>query len=127
MAFPDVERNLVHLLADLVGGLDHAGTETPGNLGDRLPYIRVRRFGGADDGISDAPVMDVDTFAGTRTAAVALAESVRDRLLAAPHHVDGVVLDHVITSTGPREIPWGGEGVRRWAATYRVTARRPIG
>ena len=123
-SFPDTERALAHLLADLAGGLDHVGTETPANLGDRLPYIRVRRFGGTDDGLTDLAIVDIDSFADTRTASVDLAEAIRDRLLAGPHHVTGAVIDRVVTSTAPREIPWSGDAVRRWAATYRAAARR---
>ena len=122
--FPDTERALVYLLADLAGGLGSIGTETPANLGTRAKYVRVRRFGGTDDGITDLSIMDIDAFATDRTTAIATAEAIRDRLYTGPHHVDGVVLDRVVTSTSPREIPWSGDEVRRWAATYRVTARR---
>ena len=122
--FPDTERNLDHLLADLAGGLTNIGIETPGNLATRARYIRVHRFGGADDGLTDLSVVDIDVFAPNRTDAITTAEAVRDRLLDGPHHVDGAVLDQVTTSTAPREIPWSGGDVRRWAATYRVSARR---
>jgi hypothetical protein len=125
MSFPDVDKALVYLLADLVGGLEHAGTETPSDLQNRLPYIRVGRVGGTSDEASDYPVVDVDYFSplGSRDAAVDGAEAVRQRLTGSYHVVNGVVLDDVDCLTGPRELPWLGTGVRRFTGTYRVVTR----
>lgn len=122
--FPDVERALLDLIAPLLGSAEQTGTETPADLQQRLPFGRVTRVGGPDDGISDRAVVDVDVFAATRSQAYDIAESVRQLLLAAPHAVAGVVLDSVGTIVGPRELPWADENVRRWSATYRAVARR---
>lgn len=123
--FPDIEDAVCELLEDLIA----VGTDLPSDLKASLPFVRVYRFAGGDDRITDRAVIGVDTFAGTRSDARSLAEQVRQRLIAAPHVVefdDGlvVVIDTAITSEGPHEVPWGDAAVRRRAATYSLTLRR---
>lgn len=130
MPFPDVSKALSYLLAPLVGGITHAGTETPANLQQVLDFIRVGRVTGPDDGVTDFPVVDVDYFAATRDLAVAGADRVRDFLtLDSPYHVvqypgGRAVLDRVATAVGPRQLPWLATGVVRITGTYRVETRR---
>lgn len=121
--FPDIEVVLVELLLDLASG--GAGTATPSNLQDTMPYLRVQRIGGEDNGWTDAPLVAIDAFAADRPTAQALAEAVRQRLLTGPHTVDAGTVDNATTATGPNEVPWSDDQtVRRFAASYRVTARR---
>lgn len=57
-------------------------TETPANLQDVLPCIRVTRFGGADEEVStfDNPTLDFDCYAATRADARSLAYAVRSSI-----------------------------------------------
>jgi len=121
--YPDTEAVLVDLLLDLADG--GAGTVTPNDLQDVMPYLRVKRFGGLDDLWTDAALVSVDAFAGDRTTAHTLAEAVRQRLLTFPHTLDGATIDRVTTTAGPSEVAWSDDqSVRRFTATYRVTVRR---
>lgn len=124
--FPDIERTLVDLLVDLVAGCDNIGPKTPPGLEAVMPFIRVQRIGGADDGITDSPVVAIDTFAADRSTSLALAEAIRQRLLTGPHTVaDRGTVDKTTTATAPSEVPWStSQTVTRFAASYRVTARR---
>lgn len=122
-AFPDVELALVSLLADLA----RTGTQTPANVEDVLPFLRVACYGGSDDRITDMSRVDVDAFAATKAAASMLAEVVRQRLTGRPHLAGGAVLDRVRTGTKPHYVsyvdnppPW------RYTAAYSITARRPV-
>lgn len=122
-AYPDVEVALVDLLGDLASG--GAGTVTPPDLQDSMPFLRIKRFGGTDDLWTDAALVSVDAFASTRTAAFDLAESVRQRLLTFPHVTAEGTIDRTTTATGPNEVGWSDDQtVRRFTASYRVTVRR---
>lgn len=129
--YPDVEDALTLLLAPLASDPDNTGTETPSDLQDRLnadnyagSFIRVGRFGGPDDGITDAGRYDVDVFAARRSVAVAVAEDVRQFLTAGPHVVGDVLLDEAVTNSGPSPAPWDDPTVRRRTASYTIAARR---
>lgn len=127
--FPDAETAVQDIIADLVGGVEHVGSETPNDLQQRLPFARVTRIGGGDDGVTDTAELDVDVYGTRRTATWMLAEAVRERLLAGPHAltVDGiaVVCDRVSTITGPFQPPGGDDDtVRRFAASYSARFRR---
>lgn len=104
------------------------GTATPDDLTGKLPFGRVRRLGGSDDGLTDTSLVDVDTFvaraAGAYTVGVDLAELVRQLLTSGPHHQAAGVIDRVITTTAPVERPWPDEKVLRRTGTYAVTVRR---
>lgn len=119
-AFPDIEKCVIQTVTDLSTG----GTVTPPNLNTSLPFVRVNRIGGPDDRFIDTARVDVECFAATRDAAYTLAEQVRQRLLNVPHVVAAGRIDSVITDSGPKEIPWGDPSVRRFTASYSVTARR---
>jgi hypothetical protein len=124
MRFPDIEDALVVLLEPLAGGEDHTGTETPANLQDVLPFIRVVRTGGFSDQVNDYATVDIDTFDATyRTGVKPLAERVRQFLTGQTHRVGGVVLDRITCPNAPAELPWA-PGMRRMGATYTVVSRR---
>lgn len=127
--FPDVETVVQDLLADLVGGVSHVGSETPPDLQDRLPFVRVTRFGGADDRVTDYADIDVDCYGSRRTATLRLAEQVRQLLTRGSHVVSSegmrVVLDKVTTELAPFQPPGDEDDtVRRFTASYSVRARR---
>jgi hypothetical protein len=121
--FPDVEVAVLDLLA---ATFPNNGTVTPADFTDVLPFVRVNRYGGTDDRITDAASVAVDVFSDHRSGARDGAEQVRQLLLAGPHAVDGAVLDRVTTVSAPVEASWDNPAIRRWTATYRVTARRPV-
>lgn len=120
--FPDTEAAVLELLADFA---EQLGTVTPADLQDVVPYIRVQRYGGGDDHITDAARVDVDVFAANRAAAWTLSATVHQRMLSFPHVLSNCVIDYVATDIGPRELPWGDPEVRRFTASYQVSARRP--
>lgn len=128
--FIDVEAALVDLLTDLVTNPADVGTVIPSDLQTRLAagrkVIRVRVIGGSDDRISDHPRVDIETFAATRADAKSLAETIRQRLISGGHRTAHGVIDHVATEVVPQEIPYDDPAIRRWSATYRLTARRRV-
>lgn len=131
--FPDSEKILIlgleeefnELAQEVADGTLHVDTETPADLENVLPFVRVGRVAGTDDRFTDRAIMDVEVFAGTRQAAYDLSEAIRTWLLAAPHRVGGVgIIDKAFTEVGPRSLPWDNENVRRRGATYRISTRR---
>ncbi len=120
--FPHVQKLLVLALEGLAGGAEHTGTETPDDLQDRLPFVRVRRVTGDSTWLNDRPVVEVDVFAATQDVAWRLAEDIRDYLVGPPPPLP--LLDRIDCEQGPRELPWADGRVRRWGADYRVTSRR---
>lgn len=127
--YPDVETVVQDVIAELVGGVRHVGSETPPDLQQRLPFVRVTRYGGGDDGVTDAADIDVDVYGDRRTPTLRLAEQVRELLTRGSHVVSSggarVVLDAVETILAPFQPPGNGdETVRRFTASYSVRARR---
>jgi hypothetical protein len=120
--FPDIEVLISLVLQDLAGGPEHADSETPDDLLDRLPFIRSLKVDGDRSRISDRPVLEVDVFGPSRAVAQPLSERVYERLMRvpAPHPA----IDTVITVNAPRELPWGDNRIRRWSATYAFSLRR---
>lgn len=95
--FPDVHALLVTALEGLAGGPEHTGIETPANLAEVLPFVRVRRFGGGSDRFYDFPIVDVDVFGSHYAGTEALAERIRQYLVGPPPAV--VLLDRVDCTT----------------------------
>jgi hypothetical protein len=124
--YPDIERVLCDLLADL----GNTGTRTPDNLQDRLEFIRIRRVGGNDDQVTDRARVDVEVFAATRAAGETLTEQIRRRLsVRGPLTVTSggrpVVVDRSQLLAGPVELAWPDPEVRMFHATYQLESRRP--
>lgn len=120
-AFPDIEAALVTLLEDLAT----TDTATPANLQTAMPFIRVTRFGGADDRFTDSAAVNIDTFAATRADSLALAQTILQRLISGPQVVGTTTLDYTTTATAPNEVPWSDDQtIRRFSASYRLSARR---
>lgn len=119
--FPDVQRLLVAALGVWVGD-DHVDTETPDDLQDQLPFIRVERVGGGRDRISDSPTVELQFYASTYADVQPLAESVSEWLCGPPAPLPQ--LDRVLCTSAPVEIPYGDERIRRMVATFQLTTRR---
>lgn len=119
-AFPDVER----ILGDLLVDLGTVGSETNIDLQSNLPYIRVRRIGGPDDRFTDKARVDVDVYATDATAAKALSETIRQRLISGPSLTAHGVIDQAWTESGPQTAPADDQNIRRVITTYRISMRR---
>jgi len=101
-------------------------TETPADLVDVLPCIRVERFGGSDDVYTlDVANIDVDCYDATREAARSLAEDVRTalRLSAEGQSVNGALIAQVTTISAPTWTPYDNTNLRRFTASYRIAIR----
>lgn len=123
--FPDVERVLMDLFADLATAASATVvTVVPANLQQALPVIRVRRLGGADDRWTDRPRVDVEVYGTTRAVAMPLAKTLQARLLSWPRATAHGVLDRADTEVGPQEIPYADQDVHLVTATYRLALRR---
>lgn len=106
-----------------------AASKTPSDLQAVIAadggFFRVRRGPGADDGVTDEPLLDVEAFAGTEQAAWNLAEDARQAIHALGGQViDGVLIDSVSTATGPVSVDWGNPAIERFVASYRLALRQ---
>lgn len=98
--------------------------------GGPLPYRMVNRIAGADDLITDYPVVSVHTFAGTETDAQREADNTHRRMLmlADDPLLDVVMADASLancewleTLEGPRPEPYSAESVvTRLVARYQL-------
>lgn len=119
-SYPDIEAVLIAYLHTLAP----TGELTPESLEE--PFIRVNRVGGFDDGITDRPRVEIACYSPTRRESQALSEQVRERVLACDGtDMAGVFVDHVITETQAGRSAYPNEDVRRIAAVYRFSLRRP--
>lgn len=100
-----------------------SAAETPADLEDTLPMIRVERIGGPDDRFSQSPRVAVDVFAATADEARTLAGQVRDALVFMRGSVPGAVVRSVRCDAGPSRQPWTNEAIHRRGATYTVSLR----
>lgn len=123
MGWADLEPALVALFTPLVADAGHIGTATPADLGAKLPFLRIGRFGGPRDRVTDFGDIDLDAFARTRAEAVQLLEDAL-QLVTETRTAGGALLDDVGVRQGPTERPWANTNVRRFGATFGVESRR---
>ncbi len=100
-------------------------TETPSNLADELPCIRITRFAGGADSVYtfDNPQVDFDCYAATRAAARTLAYAVRTYIRAT---LPGTTADSAFIARtqdilGPHWTPYDNTSLRRY--TYSAALR----
>jgi hypothetical protein len=128
--YPDVP----HAVCDLLGTLtdvNGADIETPADLEDQVPWIRVTRTGGVSNRITDTATVVVDVFAGGATQAWDIAKAALQRLIRGPFLSDvpfrtahGQV-DRVRMDVGPALLPpTDSDNLRLVTATYTVSVRR---
>lgn len=133
--FPDVDAALRQLLrtwfpelATEPDGTLHVAVDTPVNLKDVLPFVRVADIGGSDDRITDRPTIDFDVFSDTFTGAKSLANQIRTKLIGYPYStiVAGrfVGIDQTITLARPHRVPWADATIRRFYSSYQFSVRR---
>lgn len=123
--WPHLEKLAVAHLTAATG--KRAATKTPDNLEAEAAegFYRVTRGPGSDDGVTDSPLLDVESFGTTETSAWELAEDARQ----AVHKlrgkaVNGVLVDTVSTASGPVLVDWGNPGIHRYVASYRFAFRQ---
>lgn len=122
--FPDAEKVVHALLTPLARTV----TQTDENETFSEPVIQVQRVGGSDDGITDRPRVEIACFAEDRHDAWALAEDVRQTVLACGGtKVDGVLVDKAVTETPAQQLPDLNRDIRKVVAMYRFAFRRPRG
>lgn len=97
--------------------------ETPADLEERLPVVRVERIGGGDARFRGHPRVAVDVFAATADEARTLSNAIRDALLFLRGPVNGAVISGIRCDAGPSRQPWANESVHRRGATYTVSLR----
>lgn len=108
-----------------VGTNHRVATRVPDNLEAVLPLHRVIRGPGSDDGITDSPLLDVETFAANEDDAWTAAETVRELLHdLAGRAVNGALVDTVTTDVGPVALDYGNPSVFRVVASYRIALRK---
>lgn len=117
----DVESVLAPWLESRFGVF--CAAETPADLEDILPMIRVERVGGADGRFGQQPGVAVDVFAVTADEARTLSNQVREALVFLTGPVPGAVIRSVRCISGPSRLPWSNEAVHRRGATYTVSLR----
>lgn len=120
--WPDIERAYVTILRETVGV--RVATDIPGDV-ETIPggFIRVTRGPGSDDGITDQPLLDVETFHPERHEAERLAERARQAILASPNRA-GTLIDAAVTASTPARVFYS-PNVERYVASYRLRLRRP--
>lgn len=99
-------------------------TDTPGDLQQQVPLIRVRRLGGGDNRLADQARIVVEVYAATRAQAVAVAEQARARFGQRKIRTPSGLIDRVDSEVGPNRLPYDDPDIRLVQAIYRVTARR---
>lgn len=123
--WPHLEKLAVAHLTAATG--KRTATKTPADLEQvaAAGFYRVRRGPGTDDGITDEPLLDVESFATTETAAWNLAEDARQVVHALRGKVvGGALVDTVDTATGPVYVDWQNPAIFRYVASYRFAFRQ---
>lgn len=97
----DITGWFISALADAVTA--RVGAETPGDLETQVPFLRVVRIGGPDDGVVlDEPTMAFHTFAASQKAANQLGYDVKAAVYGLRSIVhNGAVLTSARTLSGP--------------------------
>jgi hypothetical protein len=88
-------------------------------------FYRVTRGPGTDDGVTDQPLLDVETFAANESAAWAAAEDAREAIHdLAGRAVNGALVDSVTTSVAPNAVDYGNPAIFRVVSSYRLHLRK---
>lgn len=116
--YPNVHEVLIALLSPI------ATTVKAKRQGQPLPYIVVRRIGGAEDSITDRPIVRVDNYAHTDEQAEELKEACRQRITESGCTlVNGVLIDTANEITGGQDVPTPDPTDRKQTAVYQLSFR----
>jgi len=122
--WPDIEKALVAHVRTETGG-KQTGTLIPGNVETLPAFIRLARGPGSDDLVTDAPSVDVETFAPSYGDAANLAEDVRQIFHALiGRRVGPVLIDRVRTILSPSWVDYRNPATNRFVASYRIEFRQ---
>ncbi|WP_433677979.1 hypothetical protein [Nocardia sp. CA-119907] len=92
--------------------------------GQPLPYNVVRRIGGAEDGITDHPIVRVDNYATTDEQAERMKEECRQRITESGCTLVGeVLIDTTREITGGQDVPVPDPADRKQTAVYQLSFR----
>jgi len=120
----DVELLVIQWLRSQLGSGVVVRDELDNNLLNELPTVQVERLpAGDDDGYRlDRALVDIDVYAATRGAAIALAVQIRGLLLGSlkGSTAGGAVVGKVKTEAAPGARPYENTGLRRIGATYEI-------
>lgn len=125
MSWPSVEKALVAgLRTDLTV---QVGTKVPGDVETREKFVRISRGPGADDLVTDAPLVDVECFSTDYGTAADLSEAVRQWFHALNgRKVGAVLVDRARTSAAPMWVDYRNPATNRFVASYRLEFRQTI-
>lgn len=116
--YPNVHEVLIDLLSPI------APTVKTRQPGKPLPYNVIRRIGGNEDGITDRPVVRVDTYADTDEQAERLKEACRQWITeAGGTEVGGILIDTARELSGGQEAPAPDPGDRKQTSVYQLSFR----
>lgn len=122
--WPDIEKALVSHIRAETGG-KRTGTKVPGDVEQLPAFIGISRGPGSDDLVTDAPVVDVETFCPDYGDAAALAEDVRQIFHALiGRRIGPVLVDRVRTTMSPSWVDYRNPGTNRFVASYRIEYRQ---
>lgn len=122
----DVELELITWTQARVASGVVVRDELDNNLLNELPTVQIEGVGGSDDGFRlDRVLVDVNVYAATRAAAVALAATVHALYLTELRGsaTDTAVFGMISTITRPTARPYENVALRRVGATYEVFCR----
>lgn len=123
MNWPDVEKALVAYLRDATGA--RVATKIPGDVEEIPRFVRIVRGPGSDDGITDRPLVDVETFTPAYGDAFTLANEVREALQTlSGKRVGETLVDSVRTSVAPAWVDYRNPDTNRFVASYRIEFRK---
>lgn len=128
-SFVDIEATLIAYLSSAVN-YARFSVATPQDLLTKLPFVQIRRTGGADDNITDTARVDVDSLTSTDPTnpnyaqARKLAEDIRTAMHRLRHTTVGsLFIDDVDVITAPMWLDYDDEHVTRMIASYQVRSR----
>lgn len=124
--WPMIEKVAVAVLQG-VGGA-RVATKVPTAVEEEEDgFVRVSRGPGSNDGVTDSPLLDVESFHPLQETAWHLISLARQRLISlGGDSVDGHLIDSVTVATGPTEVFYGPH-VERYVMSMRVNFRKSRG
>jgi hypothetical protein len=126
--YPDMTDVIFNLVGRDMPGTFQAMVTSLNDVAENLPLLRSEVVGGSGGRLNRVSVVDSEVFASTYAEAKSLSESLSAYLLGYPRSVlvgDRVaVVDMVVETRPPVELPWDDSNIRRFAATHSISVRR---
>lgn len=119
----DIELLMIGEVQTKVGSEVVVRDELDNNLLEELPTIQITVVGGDDDTFRlDRALVDIDVYAATRPAAIALAALVHAFVLTElpGSSTDAAVIGRTRTISRPAARPYENTGLRRVGGTYEI-------